>query len=322
MFKLVSVIVPTFNRSGQIKDALDSIYAQDYRPIEILIMDDGSTDDTKTVVEAWTEQYQDEDFSIRYIKQSNQGGNPARNNGIQNAKGEFIAFLDSDDAWLPNKISQQIPYFEDPEVGGVYCGVQHMNFENGEILEPSNRQYPNGWLLNQILIRDVTVQTSAYMVRKSAFDKVGLFDNALLARQDWDMWIRLASEYKIDACPKVLVNFREHSGIRTASNPYKEITGYRAIRKKYSTLFRQQPIRCRLQARSAYHKRMGRVHFKHHISKPRALGYAVLSILNWPFDFDAYAALAGMCMPQNFRANLHRAWNRVFGATQLAIRSH
>lgn len=323
MSELISVVVPTYNRADLIVDALDSVYVQNYRPIELIVVDDGSTDDTVSVIKKWATTHTDPNFKTRTVRQANAGGNPARNNGIEHATGKYIAFLDSDDAWLPEKLGKQLLKFDAPEVGAVYCGVQHMDFETGRVLEPSARQYAEGDLLEQLLVRDVTVQTSAYIVRKEIFDTVGSFDTALLARQDWEMWIRIAAACQIASVPEILVNFREHEGERTASNPQKEIDAYRMIRKKHAHLLNQSSIACRLRARAAYYKRMGRVNHKQpSLNSWQGACYAIGALLNWPFDFDNYAALAGMLLPAQLRQSLHRLWNTIFGATRLAIRSH
>ncbi len=319
---LVSVVIPTFNRAKLIKDALQSVLNQSYRPIEIIVVDDGSSDNTEEVVALWNSENTTADLSLRFVHQTNRGGNVARNTGITEASGSLIAFLDSDDAWHPKKLAKQIPLFDDPEVGGVYCGVQHMNFDTGAILEPTNRSYPNGHLFQQILIRDITAQTSAFIIRRSVFDTVGTFDTQLMARQDWDMWIRLAKDHKINCAPEPLVFFREHEGERTASNPKKEIAGYRMIREKYADLLAKLPLSFQMQARSTYWKRMSRVHFKHNISRTKGLTYGIGAIACWPLDFDAYAAFLGMLISKNLRQSIHRAWNRIFGATPFAIRSH
>jgi len=321
---LVSVIIPTYNRAVIISDALESVREQTYRPIEVSVVDDGSSDDTETVVERWIkDRVSDEHFDVRYIHQKNQGGNPARNNGITHAKSRFIAFLDSDDLWHSDKLAKQIRVFDsDPEIGGVYCGVQHIDLDTGNNLEPSNRTYPAGWLLNRILVRDVTAPTSAYVIKKEVFGKVGEFDVQLQARQDWDMWIRLASKYKIGCVPEVLVDYREHSGTRTRSNCNKEIDAFRQIRNKYSDLYAQCSFPVRQAAQATYYRRMGRVHFHQGISRHRAMLYHLQSILSWPFDFDSYAAFAGMLIPARLRRKLHRGWNVIFGNTRIAIRSH
>ena len=320
---LVSVVIPTFNRAEMLADALTSVAQQSYRPIELIIADDGSTDNTAEVVQKLVEQHQTTGFELSYYRQKNQGGNPARNLGIQHARGEYVAFLDSDDCWDANKLELQIAEIEkDPNAGAVYCGVRHVKASTGEVTEPTNRIYPSGDILSQMLVRDVTSPTSAYVVKKAVFDLVGCFDVDLQARQDWDMWIRVASVSNISCIAEPLVDFREHEGIRTASNPMKEIHAYARIMEKYRDLRVQQNWLVNCAAKSAYFKRMGRVHFHHKISTSQALIYLFKAVLCWPFDFDAWAALVGVLIPSGVRAKMHRIWNRLFGRTRFGIRSH
>lgn len=321
---LVSVVVPTYNRAQLITDALDSISSQEYRPIEIIVVDDGSTDDTADVLGQWKEANErDGELTLHTICQQNQGGNVARNRGVAEASGLYIAFLDSDDLWHPLKLGKQLAVFQgDAEIGGVYCGVQHVELETGQSVEPVSRSYPHGWLLDQMLIRDVTSPTSTYIVRKDVFDKAGDFDIDLQARQDWDMWIRLAVDFKIGCVAEALVDFREHSGPRTASNPDKEIDAYRRIMEKYAPLRVERPLAVRQAAKAAFYRRMGRVHFHYKREWWQALQYYLRAVVAWPFVFDSWAALAGLFMPASLRQNMNRMWNRVFGKTRLAIRSH
>ena len=322
--QLVSVVIPTYNRAHLIIDALNSVYRQSYRPIELVVVDDGSKDDTTTVVRDWfkthAENYQ---FSCRYIQQDNLGGNPARNRGIKESTGSFIAFLDSDDSWHPQKLEKQMAAFDgNSKIGGVYCGLRHVFYESGIIQSAPPREYPSGQLLHQMLVHDVTAPTSTYILRAEVFDKVGCFDEQLLARQDWDMWIRLAAEFEIGVVPEVLVDFKEHSGTRTASNPQKEIDAYRTIMGKYRELRARCPLSIRQAAKASFYRRMGRVHFHQEISATYAFTYYVQAILSWPFTFDSYAALVGMMLPAKFRQFVHISWNRLFGATKLSIKSH
>jgi glycosyltransferase involved in cell wall biosynthesis len=319
---LISVVIPTHNRAHIIVDAINSVLAQSYRPLELLVVDDGSTDDTEAIIANWIKA-SDGQFGIRFIHQENRGGNAARNNGIRHARGKYVAFLDSDDLWHSDKLKNQMQVFDsDSEIGGVYCGVQHVDLESGKIIEPTNRSYPTGWLLEQMLVRDVTAPTSTYLVKSVVFDEVGGFDVNLPARQDWDMWIRLASKYKIGCVPEVLVDYREHSGVRTKSDPKKEITAFCQIRRKYSDYYAHCPFSTRQAAKATYYRRMGRVHFHQGISRHRAMLYHFQSILSWPFDFDSYAALLGMIVPAGLRQKMHRGWNSIFGRTRFAIRSH
>ena len=321
---LVTVVVPTYNRASLIADALASVYEQTYRPLQLIVVDDGSTDDTNSVVSSWiTGHAQVENFSVKYISQDNQGGNVARNRGITEAAGEYVAFLDSDDLWHDNKLQLQMELFCDaPEVGGVYCGMRHIKLASGEVLALAKRSYPSGKLLNRLLVRDVTAPTSTYVIRKDVFEKVGSFDEELQARQDWDMWIRVASACEIGVVPEVLVDYREHAGVRTATNPQKEIAAYKRIMKKYSDLRDNCPFAVRQAAKSAFYRRMGRVHFHHKISNIKAMGYYWRAIIAWPFVFDNYAALFGMMLPTSIRQEVHKIWNHIFGATRFAIRSH
>jgi glycosyltransferase involved in cell wall biosynthesis len=261
-------------------------------------------------------------FTVQLVLQEKMGGNAARNRGIEASNGNFIAFLDSDDVWLPDKLKKQIQLFDEPEVGGVYCGLQHVDVASGQATETYNRIYPSGWILDQVLVKDVTAPTSTFILRKEVFEKVGSFDPELQARQDWDMSIRLASEYKIQAVPEALVQYGEHSGSRTASDPLREIQAFGLIREKYATLLAKQSLRVQNAARASYYKRMGRVYFHHKISVSKAFRFYLRAISNQPTDFDSWAALAGVFLPNGFRQWLHRLWNSIFGHTAFAIRSH
>ncbi len=324
MNKLISVVIPTYNRGDLITNALDSVYAQSYRPLEVVVVDDGSTDVTESIVAEWKiGKNNGDDFIMKYIRQENSGGNAARNRGIKESTASVIAFLDSDDLWLPDKLARQMDVLvSDSNIGAVYCGVRHVALDTGEIIEPVNRNYSSGNILSEMLVHDVTSPTSTYIVKREVFDKVGLFDENLQARQDWDMWIRIASKYNIGVVPDALVDYREHTGVRTATNPQKEIDAYQNIMKKYSALRKQLPLYIRQRAKASFYRRMGRVYFHHKISYSKALFYQLRGIIIWPFEFDGYAALMGMFMPAGVRQRLNHLWNSLFGATKFAIKSH
>lgn len=304
-------------------DALESVRAQVFRPIELIVVDDGSTDDTCQQIERWQSENEESGFDVRYIYQENSGGNVARNRGIKSASGKWIAFLDSDDLWHPQKLCLQSQEFTaNPEFGAVYCGLEKVIYETGHALPIEPRKYPTGDLGSQLLIRDVTSPTSAYMIRREVFMKCGRFDEQLQARQDWDMWIRISEHYPIGCVPENLVQYRQHEGERTISNPMKELRAYRHILDKNKDRLRQQSVVVRRKAWAAYYRRSGRVHFHQKISHPRAVWLLVRSILCWPFEFDTWAALAGTLIPGNLRRWLHHRWNQLFGRTAFGIQSH
>lgn len=319
---LISVVIPTYNRPVLTLDALDSVYNQNYRPIEILVVDDGSVDDTSQNVSKWLIDHQGSLTNGRLIKQENKGGNSARNLGIEHSAGKYIAFLDSDDCWLRDKLSKQVAKFNNDDIGGVYCGIREIGLNSEEKKTNFKRTYPQGWILDKLLIKDVTAPTSTYMIKKEVFSKVGGFDENLQARQDWDMWIRIACKYQIQCVPKVLVEYRLHTGTRTATNPDKELIAYSTIRKKYKEILKDQSIFTRLMAKASFKKRVGRVNLHYKDKRMRALKFYVHSLLLWPFDFDSWAALLGFFMPKDLRQTTHRLWNGLFGKTPLAIRSH
>lgn len=321
--RLVSVIIPTYNRAHLICDALDSVLSQTHRPLEVIVVDDGSSDDTAGAIQLWKSAHNDSDTTIHFIEQDNRGGNAARNAGISAANGEYIAFLDSDDCWHPDKTARQLALLtSQANVGAVYCGVQHLDLSSNRLIESARRSYPQGALLNQLLVHDITAPTSAYLLKKEVFQVVGPFDEALQARQDWDMWIRVASQFHIAAVPQVMVDLREHTGPRTASDPQRELKAYSAIMCKYEDLRKSMPWRTRQAAMSAYYRRTGRVLFHRQLSRSEALAYYLRALLTWPFAFDNYAALLGWFLPKGPRATIHRCWNKVFGSTRFSIRSH
>ncbi|MEK6374321.1 MAG: glycosyltransferase family 2 protein [Acidobacteriota bacterium] len=205
--KTISVIIPTYNYARYLRDAIDSVLAQTVAPLEIIVVDDGSTDDTPQVLTAYGAK-------IRAIHQSNQGVAAARNTGVAAARGEYIAFLDSDDLWLPRKLELQIARLEsDPSLGFVHCGAETFDGEATlDVLEGME-----GWVGEAILRLDrmvVPVPGSGILLPKRVIEEVGDFDVRLPPSDDWDLCYRVAARYPIGFVPEVLVRYRLHgSGI-------------------------------------------------------------------------------------------------------------
>jgi len=320
---LVSVVLPAYNRAALAVNAMESVWNQTYRPIELVVVDDGSTDSTRDSVLIWARGHADEPaFEVHYLHQENQGANAARNLGIRLAKGELVAFIDSDDRWLPDKLEKQVPlFFEDPKVGAVYCGIGLIDLVSGVNLSEDRKLYPHGWLLSELLVHDVTAGTPSYVIKKECFNNVGFFDVSLQARQDWDMWIRISTEYKFACVPEVLVEAGKHMGPRLSKDSKGSIDAHLHIFEKYAPLRKQFPLSIRRSAEGALLRRLGRIYFHYGLSKQKAIVMYLRSIFAWPFCFDTYAALAGIFMPANIRQRIHILWNRVFGKTRLAIKS-
>jgi glycosyltransferase involved in cell wall biosynthesis len=192
-----SVVIPTYNRANIISKALESVFAQSYTNYEIIVVDDGSTDSTQQILKQYA-------GSIKYYKQKNQGAASARNLGIEKSKGDYIAFLDSDDSWFPEKLKKVIDSIEiKPETGLFYSDFKRIDRE-GRLLKKENCKHIVGKGYPRILFYNF-IGTSTVVVKRECFNKCGLFDEQLFRAQDWDMWIRISREFFIYHIPVVLV---------------------------------------------------------------------------------------------------------------------
>jgi len=204
---LVSVIVPVYNREKFVHDALESILAQTYRDIEIVAVNDGSTDGSLEVLQSFQERFP---AKVRVLDQSNQGQVVARNAAIAESRGEYIAFLDSDDLWLPDKLTKQMPLFVD-NVGLVYCAIYNMD-EAGQTLDitPCESEL-RGHAYHRLLTSNGMTGGSVVLSR-AALQAVGVFDVDLSAAENWDLWIRVSKQFSIDYIDEPLVKYRKHVG--------------------------------------------------------------------------------------------------------------
>lgn len=204
-YGLVSVIVPVYNRATLVGQAFDSILAQTYGNLEIIAINDGSTDNSLSVLKEYEQRWP---AKFHIIDQPNQGQVAARNNGVQAARGKFIAFLDSDDRWLPKKLEWQLPKFTS-DVGLVYCAVEFIDGE-GEVV--GTEQLDNslqGNIYSQLLIKN-RMTGGTVVVRKNVLEDVGLFDPEFKAAENWDLWIRICKKYYAALVDKPLVQYRVH----------------------------------------------------------------------------------------------------------------
>lgn len=214
----VSVVIPTYNRANLIVETIVSALGQSFSDREIIVVDDGSTDHTPEVLKPFEDQ-------IIYIRQPNSGPAKARNTGIRMAKGKYIAFLDSDDLWLPEKLELQYQALEqNPQQGLVFTDV--MWFSDGEVMVPSLReryQLHTGEVFEKLLF-DNWIATSSVLVKKECLEQVGGFDEdpRITFVEDWNLWIRLARHYQFGMVEKALVKRRYHPHRLGLTNPEKQ----------------------------------------------------------------------------------------------------
>ena len=194
----VSVIIPTFNRSKWVSEAVDSVLHQTLKPREIIVVDDGSTDDTADVLDGYGD-------AIRVLRlKENRGVSAARNRGIEAACCRYVAFLDSDDLWLPRKLEDQINHVrKHPEIR--IHQTDEIWIRNGVRVNPGKRhRKPEGWIFEPSL-HLCLISPSAVLIERRLFDEVGLFDERYPACEDYDLWLRITCRYPVGLLPKALI---------------------------------------------------------------------------------------------------------------------
>jgi glycosyltransferase involved in cell wall biosynthesis len=194
---LVSVVIPTYNRDWTLKEAIDSVLDQDDGNLDLIVVDDGSTDDTPQLLSAYGDR-------LRCLRQANRGVSAARNAGIRIARGEFIALLDSDDTWLPGKLTAQVDYFRrHPQA--LICQTQEIWVRNGVRVNPGKRHRKEAGMIFERSLALCLVSPSAVMMRPSLLAEVGLFDESLPACEDYDLWLRIAWRHPIHLIDRPLI---------------------------------------------------------------------------------------------------------------------
>lgn len=205
---LISVVIPTRNRANYIEQALQSVFAQTYKNFEIIVIDDGSIDGTERVLQSYIELKM-----IRCFIRQPKGVSAARNFGVTQARGKYIAFLDSDDLFLPTKLEKQIQLFLDkPDLGFVHCWFSKFN-DAGQDLGVRNTSFFKGRVYPSMLLEWSTLMAMPCMlISKAAFEDAGGFDEQMAWAEDLDLWRRIARQFEIDLVPEALVKVRVHAG--------------------------------------------------------------------------------------------------------------
>lgn len=197
MEPIVSVIIPTFNRATWLTSAIESILNQSYQNFELLVVDDGSTDNTREIIAQYSGK-------IDYFYQTNRGPAAARNLGIKNAQGKTICFLDSDDQWEKQKLEQQmVLMMNQPET--KICYTDEIWIRNGVRVNPKkiHRKY-SGWIYQHCLPLCI-ISPSSVMIHRDVFDKTGVFDEEMKVCEDYDLWLRVSHFYPIHFIKELLI---------------------------------------------------------------------------------------------------------------------
>lgn len=213
---LIAVIIPTYNRAYVIKRALHSVLHQTYQNLEVIVVDDGSTDNTEEIVKSFA------DSRVRYIRHEVRRGAPAaRNTGINATRADFIAFQDSDDEWLCDKLEKQMQVFSTAgsEVGVVYTGFLRLTNNTSTYYPPPERKNISGNILESLLHGNF-IGMPTVLIKKECFAKAGVFDEKMPRLQDWELFIRIAKQYEFLLVNEpLLLAFYSNQSI-TTSNKY------------------------------------------------------------------------------------------------------
>lgn len=230
---VVSVVIPTYNRVEFIGAAISSVLGQSYECFELIVVDDGSTDLTAQVVLSFT------DSRLIFIKQENQGRSAARNRAIAMARGRYIAFLDSDDEYLQDKLLLQVAYMDShPEVGLLYTSAQCINATGETMVDHDYMATVEGNIYREIaFFRPVTITLPTVMLRREVLDKVGGFDVAMERFEDTDLWRRIAKQFRVGVIESSTCRLRTHASNALISQDPGRIT--EAIEYYVAKVFRE-----------------------------------------------------------------------------------
>jgi tetratricopeptide (TPR) repeat protein len=222
---LVSVIIPNYNHARYLGDAIRSVLEQDYRNFEIIVVDDGSTDDSREVAGRFGD-------AVRYIYQKNAGLSAARNTGIRASKGSLIGLLDADDMYEPGYLSALVAALtSNPDADGVYCGYRFVDQENSPLPQVENRPVPSDELHEALLDGNFFVPESIFL-RRYIYDDVGPFDETLRACEDWDVWLRVTKKFRIVHASQILTRHRILAG-SMSTDPLRMLTARLAVLGKH-----------------------------------------------------------------------------------------
>ncbi len=287
MKPLVSIIVTCYNYGNFITECLNSVQQQSFENFEVIVVDDGSTDNSEIYINNFLK-----DKRFKYIKQKNQGQAFAKNRGIKESMSQYIAFLDADDVWESEKLIEQLPLFKSENIGIVFSKSRHIN-KNSKFLPHSNTNYylqpRRGDVLNY-LIYDNFIYFSSAVIKKDCFNEFGLFDTSLLMGIDWDFWLRCATKFHFDFHEDFLLRYRTgHSG-QMSNNLLTRIQCADQIKLKFKNSF-PSAIPFDIIKEADYYSYCLRAYTLRRYGLKYTIQYLSRAIKLYPFRIKAYLRL-------------------------------
>lgn len=277
----VSAIITAYNSEAFIAEAINSVLKQSRVVDEIVVVDDGSTDTTRQVVAEFADQ------GIKFIQQHNQGAGAARNKGIKETTGDFIAFLDADDIWLEDKTRLQVKYLNEHPNSALVSGFAHWwNVAKDKVRVSGKISRDIKTLRREILVHNVLGNPSMVMVRRSALAEVGLFDEKIRWGQDWELWQRLVERYEAGVIPEPLIVYRWHKDNLSHIRRWERLLSYWIVSR--NSILQSKPVWRRpwLLARSwsnfTYRRSMYAIQYA--FPRWRHIWYALSAFIVYPFE--------------------------------------
>lgn len=288
----ISVVIPTFNRSDVLSRAINSVISQTFQDHEVIIVDDGSTDNTAQVVK----EIQKKDERIIYYYQDNQGPSAARNFGIKKSRGNYIAFLDSDDVWLREKLQQQIQIFKSStkkNLGFVGSNKEVVLLDSDQniirrydLYKKRFKPSKDHFTIKDFLSLTVPVSPTSALILKRALLDVGIFDLKFPPHEDYELWIRLSTKYDFDTTWKILARYYKWSGgISNQTSSLKKAKLKKFLLDKHIELYNKYP-----ESKAVLLRKIGTDYILAE-NHPKAVGFFVESIKLNPFRARSYLNL-------------------------------
>ena len=237
----VSTVITTYKRPiSVVARAIQSVLKQTYRDFELIVVDDSPADyGERQKIKEYIDSLQDERVILIQHTQ-NLGACAARNTGIRNATGAYLAFLDDDDEWLSTKLEKQMQKMMSANYGLVYCRQNIVNEVKGCVSSPE-RKYYEGAVFDQLILTNFIGSTSFVLIKKECFYRVGMFDKFMPASQDLEMWLRISQEYMVGFVDEALVNYYIHAGESITGNYQKKLMAIKRLLEIYHEYFQQHP---------------------------------------------------------------------------------
>lgn len=305
----ISIVIPTYNSARFIGDALNSVIAQKIDNLETIVVDDGSSDNTREVVKSFGKE-------IKYLWQENRGAAAARNVGIKAAGGEWIAFLDSDDCWDPNYLNNFSSIVKNSvDIGLFYCGKRWVDIIGNDLPGIAiQKTYPKGWIFGLLFEDNYISSSSCAIVKAEVLNSTGGFNEAAVFRngEDYDLWLRIAANFEVSALPFPYVHYRRHSDSLTRNKAAYEI-GHLAALKNAADLIengqvnqKNRPDRIDVRARmkKAYVNAVTALFWNSDYEHVRRIGTEAL--LKGYVSMNLMMRLALSCLPRSKTELLRR----------------